>query len=187
MITDQNIIIKIKKGDKSSFKAFFNDFYPVLCAFAERFLKNPDLSEDVAQEVLIKFWERREKFDDLNGAKSFLYVVVKNTCINMLKQTRANDDLSLLKELESESFLKQNIIDHETFLLVRSAVENLPTRMKEIIELSMQGMKNAEIAGQMGISPLTVHKAKKNAYRKLRELLKDNYYLIWLLYVPCFY
>jgi len=180
MSKDQNIILKIRKGDKSSFKVFFNSFYPVLCAFAERFLKNPDLSEDVAQEALIKFWERKEEFDHLDGAKRFLYVVAKNNCINLLKRPRINDDLSLLRELESESFLKRNIIDHETFLLVRNAVESLPIRMKEIIELSMQGMKNAEIAGQMGISPLTVHKAKKNAYRKLRELLKDNYYLIGL-------
>jgi RNA polymerase sigma-70 factor (family 1) len=172
---NQNIITGIKKGDKASFKVFFDDFYPVLCAFAERFLKNPDQSEDVAQEALIRFWERREEFDDLVGAKSFLYVVAKNNCINILKRTRTNDDLSLLKDLESESFLKQNIIDQETFLMVRNAVERLPARMKEIIELSMHGLKNAEIAAQMGISMLTVHKAKKNAYRKLREMLKSYY------------
>ena len=173
-----NIIDDIKKGNKESFKEFFNDFYPILCAFAEKFLKTPDQSKDTAQEALIKFWEKRDEFNDLQGVKSFLYVVVKNNCINILKKSKKNDDLSNLKELESESFFKKNIINQEAFAIVRSAVDSLPNRQKEIVKLSMQGIKNHEIAEELDISPNTVHTTKKNAYRNLREILKDKYYLL---------
>tara|TARA_B110000027_G_scaffold134267_1_gene166242 strand:+ start:6488 stop:7033 length:546 start_codon:yes stop_codon:yes gene_type:complete len=174
----QNIIIDIKHGNKKAFKEFFDDFYPILCSFANKYLKKTDQSKDAAQDALIKFWEKREEFDDLLGAKRFLYVVVKNNCINILKKSRNDVDLSLLRELESESFFKKNIIDKETFMIVRNAINKLPPRQKEIIELSMKALKNPEIATRLEISPHTVHTAKKNAYRKLRELLKENYFLL---------
>ena len=170
---DRNIIDDIKKGKKESFKIFFNDFYPVLCLFAEKFLRNEEQSKDVAQEALIKFWEKRKEFSELKSARKFLYIVVKNDCLNILKKTKVSGDLSEIEEVASESFLKQHIIKQETFFLVRKAVESLPERMRQVVEHSMLGLKNAEIAEQMGISPLTVHTAKKNAYRKLRETLKN--------------
>lgn len=183
MYLSQNIVTNIKKGDKESFKEFFDDFYPILCAFAKKFLGTPDQSKDVAQEALVKFWEKREEFGDLQSVKSFLYVVTKNKCINLLKKSKKNEDLSSLKALESESFLKKNIINLETFMLVRNAVNSLPHRQKEIIQLSMQGLKNPEIASQLEISPHTVHTAKKNAYHKLRAILKDNYYLLLFIWI----
>ncbi|WP_242083892.1 RNA polymerase sigma factor [Aestuariivivens sediminis] len=173
-----NILSDIKKGNQDAFKEFFDDFYPILCSFANKYLKNEEKSKDTAQEALIKFWEKREDFNDITGAKSFLYVVVKNNCINILKKSKHNVDLSVLKKLESESFFKKNLIDKETFRIVRNAVNNLPQRQKEIVELSLKGLKNPEIATQLKISPHTVHTAKKNAYKKLKETLKDNYYLI---------
>ncbi|WP_242203162.1 RNA polymerase sigma factor [Aestuariivivens insulae] len=178
MDSTQNILSDIQSGDKKSFKVFFDDYYPILCSFANKYLKSEDQSKDVAQEALIKFWEKRTEFNDIRGAKGFLYVIIKNNCINILKKSKRNIDLSALKELQSESFFKTNLIDKETFRIVRNAVDNLPQRQKEILELSLKGLKNPEIATQLKISPHTVHTAKKNAYRKLRELLKDNYYLI---------
>jgi RNA polymerase sigma-70 factor (ECF subfamily) len=168
----QDIIDGIKSGNKESFKIFFNDFYPVLCLFAEKFLNDPQQSKDVAQEAFIRFWEKKENFNDLKSARNFLYVVVKNESINVLKKSKRTENLTVLEEAASESFLKQNIIQRETFFLVRQAVKSLPDRMREVIEHSMLGMKNDEIAMQLGISPLTVHTSKKNAYRKLREMLK---------------
>jgi RNA polymerase sigma-70 factor (family 1) len=181
MISQKNIVTDIKNGDKDAFKEFFDDFYPILCSFANRFLKNPDKSKDAAQEALVKFWEKRNDFDDIQWVKSFLYVVVKNNCINILNKSKKKTDLTFLNELESESFFKKGIIEKETFMIVRKAVDTLSNRQKEIIELSMKGLKNPEIATQLNISLHTVHTTKKNAYRKLRELLKDKYYLLLFL------
>ena len=48
--------------------------------------------------------------------------------------------------------------------------------MKAIMQLSLEGKKNAEIADRLNISTETVHTLKKIAYKKLRENLKDYYY-----------
>lgn len=178
MESSPNILSDIKKGNRQSFKIFFDDFYPILCSFANKYLKCEEKSKDAAQEALIKFWEKRENFNNIMEAKSFLYVVIRNNCINILKKSKHNVDLSSLKQLETESYFKKNLIDKETFRIVRNAVNSLPLRQREIVELSLKGLKNPEIASQLKISSHTVHTAKKNAYKKLREALKDNYYLI---------
>lgn len=178
MHSSDSITTAIQHGDKESFKEFFEDFYPILCAFAKGFLRSTDLSEDVAQEALVKYWERREEFDTINGVKSFLYVIARNNCINVLRKSKKSVDVSLLRELESESFLKKTMINQETFAIVRAAVNSLPERQRAIINLAMLGAKSPEIAEQLGITPNTVRTAKRNAYKKLRVVLKDKYYLL---------
>lgn len=177
----KNIIDEIKEGRKESFKEFFEDFYPILCSFAFRFLKTTDQSEDVAQEALVKYWERKEDFEDVKSVKNFLYVVVRNRCLTLLKQSKRNQDLSVVKTLESESFFKEIIINQETFHLVQKAISELPDRQREIIKLALKGVRNPEIALQLDITENTVKTSKRNAFKKLRELLKEHYYLLLFL------
>jgi RNA polymerase sigma-70 factor (family 1) len=172
-----DLIVEIQQGSKEAFKEFFYDYYPVLCAFAERFLIDQDKSKDVAQEAFIKFWERKHEFNTLNHVKGFLYTVVKNSSINTLKKASRNEQLIGLNDLEAESFFKKNIIEKETYLMLRKSIEALPERMKQIIEYSLSGLKNHEIAEKMEISTNTVHTAKKNAYKKIREMIKRVYFM----------
>ena len=83
---------------------------------------------------------------------------------------------------EYDNGFEAEIIEQETFRIVRKAVEELPTQMRNIILYSMKGLKNHEIADKLQISEGTVHTLKKFAYRKLRESLKGiNYTLLLFL------
>ncbi|WP_159075836.1 RNA polymerase sigma factor [Muricauda brasiliensis] len=174
----KQLIQEIKSGNKESFKEFFEDFYPILCSFAFKFLKTTDKSEDVAQEALVKYWERRDDFEDIKSVKNFLYVVTRNHCLNLLKQSKRDKDLDEINMLESNSFLQETLLDQETFHLVHKVVSELPDRQRVIIELTLKGIRNPEIALQLQITENTVKTSKRNAFRKLRELLKENYYLL---------
>ena len=81
---------------------------------------------------------------------------------------------------EYDNGFEAEIIEQETFRIVRKAVEELPTQMRNIILYSMKGLKNNEIADKLQISEGTVHKLKKIAYRKLRESLKGINYILCL-------
>ena len=50
--------------------------------------------------------------------------------------------------------------------------------MRTIIHYAMDGLKNPQIALEMGIAEGTVHSLKKTAYRKLREQLQEHFYLL---------
>ena len=165
----ENIIADIKRGNKQAFKKLFDDYYPILCVFASHYIEDKEVCKDIAQDVLLAYWERKEDFDDILKVKSFLYTVTRNKCLNHLKH----------EQLDIPYFSGQ---EQETFHMVRKAVEELPTQMRNIILYSMKGLKNHEIADKLQISEGTVHTLKKFAYRKLRESLKGiNYTLLLFL------
>ena len=76
---------KLHLVSKESHKALFDDLYPSLCLFANRYLKDLDTSKDVVQEVFIKTWERKVYYSNYNAIKSFLYKSVRNRCLDYLK------------------------------------------------------------------------------------------------------
>lgn len=57
------------------FKQFFESFYPSVCVFARKYLKDGDLTEDIAQEAFIEFWKKKEQFTDIKAIKGFIYTV----------------------------------------------------------------------------------------------------------------
>jgi RNA polymerase sigma-70 factor (ECF subfamily) len=176
----QHVVLEIKKGNIETYRIFFEDFYPVLCAFAFQYIKDVEQCKDISQEALLLYWERRRDFDQLFQVKSFLYITVRNRCLNLLKREEVNRKFLEVISQEGEPFYEENLIEQETYLLVRQAVSALPSRMRTVIEHAMEGLTNPQIAQTMGISEGTVHTLKKKAYRKLRARL-GPLYLIFLL------
>ena len=177
----ENIIADIKRGNKQAFKKLFDDYYPILCVFSAQYIEDKEICKDIAQETLLAYWEHREDFDDILKVKGFLYTVTRNKSLNYLKHEQLN--ISVFPEQEeTDTDFEAAIIEQETYRIVRKAVEELPSQMRNIILLSMKGLKNHEIADKLQISEGTVHTLKKFAYRKLRESLKGiNYILLFFL------
>ena len=108
---------------------------------------------------------------------------VKKISSQEAKAMMAEENVILLDVRRKEEYdngFEAEIIEQETFRIVRKAVEELPTQMRNIILYSMKGLKNNEIADKLQISEGTVHKLKKIAYRKLRESLKGINYILCL-------
>ena len=80
------------------------------------------------------------------------------------------------------SFFANTVIDQETQLLLFNAIHSLPDRERQIFELSfIEGLKNIEIAEQLGVSDSTVKKAKAKVLEILREKLDPRLCLFFFL------
>ena len=177
------LIEDIKQGDRAAFRELFEDYYPILCVFAMKYIRDEEQCKDVAQETLLTYWQNRADFEDIFKVKGYLYRVARNRCLNMIKANgevlKAHLEHCVKEALtESEAYFENEVIRQETYLLVRKAVGALPVQMRKIIELAMQGKKNAEIAAELSISEGTVHTLKKTAYKKLRDRLQEHFYLL---------
>ncbi len=152
------------------FKALYADQYPRLCVYAHKYLKNLDTAKDLVQELFIKVWEDEEH---LTG---YFYKAIKHKCLNLLKSKRNK----LTERFKLEDV---NIVDIQTFLkvydetfkttdILQRAIDRLPDKASQVIQLSLQDLSNKEIAKQLQVSVNTVKDHKKLAYRKLRVFLK---------------
>lgn len=171
---------KTQSDDVKVFQEVFDKFYQTLCVFASTMVKNDALAADIVQDTFVKYWERRADFDNSLKIKAFLYTVVRHNCLNILrdgKELILKDDL---EEFEKESFFSDILIERESYRIFYNAVDSLPPQTQKIIYLALDGMKNAEIATELQVSENNVHRLKKIAYKKLKEILKDYYYLIFV-------
>lgn len=161
-----------------AFRELFEDYYPILCVFAMKYIRDEEQCKDIAQETLLTYWQNRQDFEDIFKVKGYLYMVARNRCLNIIKRGHVDEHYVEEALRESEAYFEDEVVRQETYLLVRKAVEALPTQMRRIIELAMQGKKNAEIAAELSIAEGTVHTLKKTAYKKLREQLKEYFYFL---------
>ena len=165
------IVSRIRSGNLKAFREFFDHNYPVLCSFSSRYLGEWAACEDVAQDVLLKYWENRGSYASIEEVKGFLYTAARNRCINILRKEQVGERYTMFVRQNDDTSIEEAMFEHEVLTLLRQAVGNLPVQMRRIIEYSLEGMRNAEIAQVMNIAEGSLHKLKKIAYRKLREVL----------------
>ena len=179
-------IDQLQKGDEGAFRVLFDEFYTALCLFADRFLGVREAAADVVQEAFLKYWDRHTDFDNYYKIKSFLYVVVRHDCLNLLRNKR--EDLPVTEDIamDSDEFFQNQVMEEEAYRVFYRAIEHLPPQMRNVINYALEGLKNADIAQKMGVSENAVHAYKKEAYKRLKESMKDYYYLLDIFFLYLF-
>jgi len=174
-----------KRSSKSKLKKMYTQYYTSLCLFSNKYVKELDLSKDIVQEVFIKIWKKQVVFESELALKSYLYTATKNKCLDYLKSKKYKKDRELssleLALLTSDSYFKKEVLLEEVSRTVRQAVDTLPFKCKEIISLSLNGLKNEQIDEELDVSINTVKTQKRIAYKKLRPILKNIYLIVFFL------
>jgi RNA polymerase sigma-70 factor (family 1) len=172
----------LKKRDLVAFKLFFESFYPSLCLFANKYLKYQDVSLDIVQDAFLYLWNKNVDFQSVNEAKSYLYQYVKTRSLNFIRDNEFRKRTDL-KNIESEQFFRDKLVEEETYKVVFDAIRMLPPQGQRVIELSLDGLKNQEIADLLGISINTVKTIKLRAFSTLRNELKDNIFILFAILI----
>lgn len=171
---------------------FYESLYPGLLVYASRQLGDElaYLAEDCVQDAVMSSYTKRSGFDNSRAWYAYILRTIFNQANNITRRNRARDnylnagngDNDMIEPAFEASLIEQEILDR-----LYAAIENLPPRMRTILKMSYQdGLKNAEIAGRLGIAEITVKMQKARILATLREALgKDissDMYLIMLIY-----
>ncbi|ETN94828.1 RNA polymerase sigma-70 factor, ECF subfamily [Zhouia amylolytica] len=177
------ILAEIKNKNQKVFKKLFSDLYAELVVYANGYLFDKNASEDIVQEVFIYLWEQAESLQIRDSLKSYLYVMVRNKCLNYLKSIKIQDSLHLLDlntvlisnhDLESFSQSDKQIIQNQ----LQKIITELPVKMQEIVRLRfISNYKYSEIAEEMGVSVNTVKTQLKRAKIKISASLSPLLFL----------
>ena len=172
------LVVALNKKNYGVFGKFFNEHFPFLVMFSDKYLEDMELAADVAQEAFIQLWRFKGEFESIEKVKGFLYTTARHLALNQLKHDRIVERYANLQEKESDVFFRNQVVEEETYQLVHKAINQLAEQSRKIILLSLQGYSNQEIAEQLHISVNSVRTLKHNAYKKLRGLLKEHFYLL---------
>lgn len=175
--------IRLENQEILSYNSVFNEMYSGMCLFAERFLIVSADGEDLVQEVFVKLWDKFEDFDALNPIKAYLYQSTRNACLNHIRHEKVKRkyEENQVRQFESESFFLHQVVKEERDRLIAESISKLPPKCQKILLLSLNGLKNSEIADDLGISVNSVKTQKAIAYKNLRVKLQDILNLIMLI------
>lgn len=174
-----NISVSINLSSDKEFRKLFESFYVPLCVFADKYVEDKELAADIVQDCFIKLWQIRRDFFYAHQVKSFLYTSVRNKALNEIEHSKVvNEYTEKIIKKSKISFFHDHVIEEETYRILTKAIDELPTQMRAIMYLALEGNSNNEIAEKLGVSTETVKSLKKIAYKKLRIILKDFYYLL---------
>lgn len=173
MVITQEFFQDFKRGQMD---AFYASVYPSLIVYATRVLGGDYafLAEDCVQDSIYMMYEQREKFASPAHFKSYLYATIHNKAVNCLRRDRCQQKY-LAQPREQLADLQASIIEQETIDRLHQAIEQLPTHLREIFDMSYeQALRNGEIARQLGISLTTVKKRKSQMIDAFRRTLADD-------------
>jgi RNA polymerase sigma-70 factor, ECF subfamily len=170
---------KIRKSDRKAFDEFFRWGYPMLVRFAAGYTGQKSSACDVVQDAFVILWQKRSEIDPNRSLKAYLYRIVRNLCLNHLRDNSGTVvDSELVQgegfssdELSAESPGDDNGSLDQKF---REWIHALPDRQQEAFELSrFEGLEHDEIADVMEISPKTVNNHIVSALRQLRTFYEE--------------
>ena len=76
--------------DKADFDYLFKEYYPQLYYYAFHLINNMEASKDIASDAFEFIWTNYAKIDKTT-AKSYLYVYVRNKCIDYLRHQNVHE------------------------------------------------------------------------------------------------
>lgn len=170
------------KYNSQEFNAIFQRHFPSLYILASRILQNEEKGKDVAQEAFIKLWEKDNKdFENENSLKAYLYVLVKNACISIIRKEKKITNLEIDNGLtvKNEAFL-QEVLREETYKLLHLAIKDLSPQAERAVNLTLKGYSNQDIADELNVTVNTVKTVKRRAYKVLRDNLGHQFISILL-------
>ncbi len=175
------------------FENFYITWYSRVKYFARDYVLSEEEAENIAQDVFLEFYQKRDSLDFHINIIAYLFTSVKNKCIDYLRRKLLEQeaaakmqeefDLSFRMKFDSlEAFNLEGLSEDNIKNIIEKALESLPERCREIFVMSkIEGKKQKEIAEELGVSVKTIECQMTIAYKKLREELKN--YLPLLLFL----
>lgn len=165
---------QIRAGDEGAFDVIFRAHYPHLVRMAESIVRERGPAEEIAQDVMLELWRRRESLELEQSFRAYLIRATRNRALNHIRHQRivARELAAASVEASESPGSDEEVIGVELERAVRDAIDSLPEKSREVFTMSReQGMRYAEIASALEISVKTVEKRMGQALSELRDRL----------------
>lgn len=175
-------------GGEESFRILFDHFFPQVQRFFAKRVFSAEDRLDLTQETFLRIYKGIEGFRGEAQLGTWVFRIAYNTWLKWLEresnresfqEAEIDGDLSAWDKEERTVVAPtpsplENTLDEERSRLLRSAISNLPEKMRQCTELRIyQDLSYREIATTMRLSIETVKVHLFQARKKLRGSLVD--------------
>lgn len=157
---EQDILAKLKAGDEPAFGKLYAHYSEMIYGRLIRLLKDPDIADEIIQDLFLKIWEKRQQINSSQSFKSYLYTIAENLVYDYFRKVARDRKLQeRFREVTTElySHTEEDLLNKENKELIDRAIATLPPqRRKAFILCKVEGRSYEEAASLMGVSSSTV-------------------------------
>ena len=179
-IKESFLLKRLKEGDVNALEIIFANHYSNLCRYLLLLFKNQLQVENIAQDIFIYLWEKRETLEINTSLESYIYSAGRYKALNQIRNNKRqqviNEHLGIERgeaDISSDAIMETKELER----IIEKAVSTLPNRCQQIFRLSREeDMSYKEISEFLSISVNTVEGQIAIALKKLRKTIRPFYF-----------
>ena len=184
---EEALMTKFRSGDPEAFETIYNSYHYTIYGIARYYLQNDIEAEDIASETFVKLWKLRANFESMQNVLAFLRITTRNACLDYMKykkrqQVNKQEMFYLLPDDDQKAFAADEV-KNEVLKHIHNAIESLPKKSRRVMQMSVAGMKNGEIALELNVSVQTVMNQKTSALKVIRVRVLEKMAFIFVMTV----
>lgn len=167
------LVARSKEGDPIAFEELVRRGERIVYNLAYRFMRDPTLAEDMAQEAFLKAYRLLSGFRGDCSFSTWLYRVTSSVCLTELNRRKKRGEVELLPS-HAESAVSPNEYN-DTHEIIRRCVTKLPERYASIVTLYyLEEISYEEIANIMNIPMGTLKTWMHRARNQLKKIVEKE-------------
>lgn len=173
----QALVKALKEGNQLAFSIVYKTYVAQTFSLAFKYLLNKELAEDAVQNLFLKLWLKKEEIDETKPINRYLFTMLKNDLLNMLRDSKKNiylleDCLSMVLELEDNS--QNENLKQEQMNIIQQALEQLSPQRRKVFEMKVSGKySNQEIADKLNLSINTIKFQYSQSLKQIRSTVGE--------------
>ncbi len=178
-------MLRFQRGDEMAFEELYRRIRGMVWRFALRMLGEPQAAEEAAQEILVKVYRARHRYQPQARFRTWLFRVATNHCINEKQRAWRRREVGVITGtagLDRPSGQNPQATSEAAQLAraVQAAIDALPPRQRAAVVLARyEGLGMKQLAEALdcpstGAAKLLLHRARRRLEAALSPYLEPQ-------------
>lgn len=177
--TDGELVQLVATGHEGALAEVYRRHGGPVFGLAKRLLRDPDLSTDIVQEVMLRLWKNPEKYQEDRGSlRSYLLSQTHGRSVDLIRSEtarRIREERDARLAVQAGLSLEEEVWEMALADHVRNAVSELDEGERQAIELAyFGGYTYREVAQLLGAPEGTIKSRIRSGLQRLNGLLAKS-------------
>ena len=173
--SDARLVEDARLGDREAFGQLVLRYERRLLRVIQRFVRDPDLAEDLAQEAFLRVYERLDQYDASRRFGPWLFRIGVNVTLDFLRRRKRRVWASLFTDAGRDKDPDPAAADPRVSLDLNQEVwrviEQLPEKYRTVLVLrDLEGFSTSEIAAILNRREATIRWRLAEARNRFQEI-----------------
>lgn len=189
--SDEALMTLLVRGEETAFVELIQRFQNDVFRFCFHYLRDVELAKEAVQEVFLRLYIAKDRFDTNKKLKPWLFCIARNLCLNEIKRQKLvwfesfddNIDKNHKEKEETQNEFQparnetpfEKLIVKEKHRMLWNAINELPDEARELVVLRyFEKLQVRDIAEILGTTEGAVRTRLHRILRYLKDKLNEQ-------------